>query len=312
MRVTDRLRTALRGFVEAWRASRPGTRSAEPRRDEPEPVHPDASGTPPATARDVPLPRSLEADLLRLQRWQTMGAMAGRIAHDFNNQLYVILGRAGLAQCRESLPDDVRRDLVELEAAAQKASAITQQMLTFSRSSAGSREGLDLVRVTEDAFVLLRAVVPKTIAIEVRVPKGEPHPVLGHPTELLQIIVNLVRNAVHAMRDREAGTITIEVDRVVRTDAEPLPGAGSARVPGRSVRLRVRDEGTGMSPETRRRALEPYCTSSAGEGRGLGLVAVGQIVREMGGAVEITSTPGEGSTVEVSFPEKEDSVAPRG
>lgn len=255
-----------------------------------------------AITRDVSERRRLQEDLLSAQRREALGVMAGGIAHDFNNMLYVILGRAELALRRPSVADDVKRDLTELESAARRAAAITQQILTFSRGPAGEQRSLDLSEVVADAIQLLRATVPATLAIEIDAKEGGPHRVLGDPTQLMQVVVNLGGNAAHALRDDETGKITIEVDTVVRTPAAPSVG-GATLAPGRYARLRVSDDGTGMSPEIRRRALEPYFTTkSAGEGSGLGLAVVDGIVRRAGGAVGIESIVGEGTTFEVLLP----------
>lgn len=256
-----------------------------------------------AITRDVSERRRLQEDLLSAQRREALGVMAGGIAHDFNNMLYVILGRAELALRRPAVADDVRRDLTELESAARRAAAITQQILTFSRGPTGEQKSLELADVARDAVQLLRATVPTTVGIDVVATDGQEHRVLSDPTQLMQIVVNLGSNAAHAMREHEVGTIAIEVDRVSRNGSEP-PIGGAPLPPGGYVRLLVRDDGTGMSPEIRRRALEPYFTTkAAGEGSGLGLAVVDGIVRRAGGAVGITSEIGEGTVVEVLFPE---------
>lgn len=256
-----------------------------------------------AITRDVSERRRLQEDLLSAQRREALGVMAGGIAHDFNNMLYVILGRAELALRRPEVADDVKRDLKELESAARRAAAITQQILTFSRGPTGEQQSLEMTQVAEDAVRLLRATVPTSVALEVRACGDDGHRVLGDPTQLMQIVVNLGSNAAHALRDRETGRIEIEIETISRVASDP-PVAGAPLAPGRYVRLRVRDDGAGMSQEVRRRALEPYFTTkAAGEGSGLGLAVVDGVVRRAGGVVRIESKVGEGTVVEVLLPE---------
>lgn len=256
-----------------------------------------------AITRDVSERRRLQEDLLSAQRREALGVMAGGIAHDFNNMLYVILGRAELALRRPAVADDVKRDLTELESAARRAAAITQQILTFSRGPAGEQQIVDLPQVAEDAVQLLRATVPTTVALQTLAGDDGVHRVLGDPTQLMQIVVNLGSNAAHALRDQETGRIEIEIATISRVASDP-PVAGAALAPGRYVRLRVRDDGAGMSQEIRRRALEPYFTTkAAGEGSGLGLAVVDGVVRRAGGVVSLESDVGEGTVVEVLLPE---------
>jgi PAS domain S-box-containing protein len=253
-----------------------------------------------AITRDVTERRRLQEDLIAAQRREALGVMAGGIAHDFNNMLYVILGRAELALRKADAGSPIARDLTEIRTAARRAAGITQQILTFSRGSLGEDSPVDLREILDEAVAMLRATLPATVKIRARC--GEvPRTVLGDPTQLLQIVVNLATNSAHALRDKGYGEIDLELDGV-EIDARSAAHA-PLLTPGSYVRLRARDTGCGMTAEVRVRALEPYfSTKPATEGSGLGLAVVDGIARRLGGSVRIESELGAGTTVDVLLP----------
>ena len=242
--------------------------------------------------------RRLQEDMIAAQRREALGVMAGGIAHDFNNMLYVILGRSELALRKAGEGSPLARDLAEIREAARRAAAVTQQILTFSRGSTGRDSPVDLVATLTEAVAMLRVTLPSTI--EVRMHRDRrAHCVLGDPTQLLQIIVNLATNAAHALRDSSRGEIEFSLEAIeIGGTAQ-----GPVLAPGAYVRLRTRDNGAGMSSEVRMRALEPYfSTRPPAEGSGLGLAVVDGIARRLGGGVRIDSEPGVGTTVDVILP----------
>ena len=250
--------------------------------------------------RDVTDRRRLQEDMIAAQRREALGVMAGGIAHDFNNMLYVILGRSELALRKAGEGSPLARDLGEIREAARRAAAVTQQILTFSRGSTGEDSPVDLVATLTEAVAMLRVTLPSTIDLRLQ-RDGRPYCVLGDPTQLLQIIVNLATNAAHALRDSNEREIAFSIDSV------EIGGTGTSQVPplapGSYVRLRTRDTGCGMSAEVRMRALEPYfSTRPPAEGSGLGLAVVDGIARRLGGAVRIDSEPGVGTTIDVLLP----------
>jgi PAS domain S-box-containing protein len=248
--------------------------------------------------RDVTDRRRLQEDMIAAQRREALGVMAGGIAHDFNNMLYVILGRSELALRKAGEGSPLARDLTEIREAARRAAAVTQQILTFSRGSTGRDSAVDLVATLTEAVAMLRVTLPSTIDVRMQRDRRA-HCVLGDPTQLLQIIVNLATNAAHALRDSSRGEIEFSLETI------EIGGTtqGPVLAPGAYVRLRTRDNGAGMSSEVRMRALEPYfSTRPPAEGSGLGLAVVDGIARRLGGGVRIDSEPGVGTTVDVILP----------
>jgi PAS domain S-box-containing protein len=253
-----------------------------------------------AVTRDATERRRLQEDLIAAQRREALGVMAGGIAHDFNNMLYVILGRAELALRKAGEGTPVGRDLAEIRTAARRAAGVTQQILTFSRGSLGEDKPIDLRDTIDEAVAMLRATLPSTIEIRTR-RDDVPRTVLGDPTQLLQIVVNLATNAAYAVRDKGYGEIDLALDGIEVDGRGSTPS--SLLAPGSYVRLRARDTGCGMPPEVRLRALEPYfSTKPPAEGSGLGLAVVDGIARRLGGSVRIESEVGVGTTVDVLVP----------
>ncbi|HWZ59360.1 MAG TPA: PAS domain S-box protein, partial [Gemmatimonadaceae bacterium] len=250
------------------------------------------------TTRDLTEIRRLEAQVHQAQKMEAVGRLAGGIAHDFNNLLTAILSFATLAG--ETLPADhpALADLAAIRRAGEGAAVLTRQMLTFSRRQLVERRPLlinDVVRNTER---LLRSLVGEAVFI---VTTLDPGLVLieSDPSQIEQVLVNLVVNAGHAMPD--GGTIWVETAnvQVMRADAERLPGLPV----GAYVRLTVRDTGIGMDEATQLRAFEPFFTTKPEEkGTGLGLSSVHGIVRQSKGGVFVESRPGAGSEFAVYLP----------
>lgn len=237
-----------------------------------------------AAARSADEARAtIEAELQRTQRMEAVGQLAGGVAHDFNNLL------AAITSTVELLVDDVedeqaREDLEEIRHAARRGASLTRRLLSFSRRDVEATELLDLNVVVDDVEPLLRRSVTADVTLDVRT-STEPIPVLGDAGEIEQVLLNLVVNA----RDAAAGPgHRIEVTTSISDGIAALI---------------VHDTGTGMAPEVRDRAIEPfYSTKSKTEGTGLGLAIVYGIASRMGGSVAIDSALGEGTTVTVTFP----------
>jgi len=243
-------------------------------------------------SRNVTERKRLEAQLRQSQRLESVGQLAGGIAHDFNNFLSVIRGYARFLV--EGLGDDDphRSDAVEIEKAAERASRLTSQLLVFSRNEVVQRRVIDVA----DVLSGLTSLLDRTLGENVRLLTDVERPlrrVEADPTQIEQVLVNLAVNARDAMP--AGGELRIELANV----AENPNGAPA-------VRLRVRDTGTGMTGDVVERAFEPfYTTKPKGEGTGLGLATVYGIVTQTGGTIEIDSTPGEGTTIEVMLPATE-------
>jgi len=242
--------------------------------------------------------RDLEAQLNQMRRLESVGQLAGGIAHDFNNILGVIMNYAEFAA--EEIGEDSRawEDVEEIRRAAQRAATLTRQLLIFSRRDVVRPQVLDLGAVLADLDRLLRRALGEHVELEARMPPGL-WSVEADPGQLEQVLVNLAVNARDAMPG--GGRLLIETANV-ELDADAVPLYGDIE-PGRYVRLSVGDTGIGMDREVARHAFEPFFTTKPeGEGTGLGLATVYGIVREAGGAVQIYSEPGIGTTVKTYLP----------
>jgi PAS domain S-box-containing protein len=243
--------------------------------------------------------RKLETQLFQVQKMETLGTLAGGIAHDFNNLLTGIMGYQDLSLDTLAEGHPSRECLNEARNACLRARELVDQILTFSRQSdGGERVPVDMAFVIEEARRFLRATVPATIQIEVTV--GQNSRVLADPTQLHQVLLNLGTNAAHAMR-ASGGVLRLSVTTVV---LNPAQAAAHGNLPAATyLCLSVSDSGHGMDVETQKRIFDPFFTTKdVGEGTGLGLSVVHGIMRAHGGAIEVTSAPGQGTTFDLYFP----------
>ncbi|MFN7975865.1 MAG: PAS domain S-box protein [Acidobacteriota bacterium] len=251
-----------------------------------------------AISTDVTARRKLEAQVAHAQRMESLGTLAGGIAHDFNNILTSIIGNTALA--RKHVPPDSpalpRLDVIA--SASVRASDLVRRILTFSRRREPRRSFVDLRPIVQDAIELLSATMPPAAAIRSRLEGG--CSVLGDPSQLHQVVMNLGTNARQALRP-DGGTIEVvlEARDLAREDAA-LPAGLAA---GRYVRLSVSDDGSGMDTAIQTRIFEPFFTTRGpGVGTGLGLSVVHGIVTVHGGTLRVTSRVGIGTTFDVYFP----------
>jgi len=247
---------------------------------------------------DVTRVSELEENLRRIQKSEAVGTIAGGIAHDLNNILGPIIINTELAQLQ--VDEDSRALLDGVLKAAFRARALVQQITAFSSPRGGTRTPVRLSEIIRDAAVLLRASIPSTI--EIRDTTGRvPGVVEADPTQIHQVLVNLVNNAAQAMQD-QGGVLTMDLERV---EIGPEAGPGQAALrPGPYLRLSVGDTGMGIEPGHIDRIFDPFFTTKpAGKGMGLGLSVVRGIVIGHGGTVTVRSAPGEGSTFSVYLPE---------
>jgi two-component system cell cycle sensor histidine kinase/response regulator CckA len=241
--------------------------------------------------------RDLERQLHQAERLDSLGQLAGGVAHDFNNILGVISGYTGFV-LDELGPDHAcRPDLENIDDAARRAAALTRQLLIFSRLQPSHPELVDLNAVVGQIHRLLRRTIGEDIEFSIDVQPG-----LGvvtiDPSRLEQIIINLVVNARAAMP--EGGSLTI---RTANVDHVPATAIGAAPQAGRYVLFTVSDTGCGMDEEVQRRAFEPFFTTrSTGQGSGLGLATVYGAVQEAAGAITVDSAPGCGTRITVYLP----------
>lgn len=248
--------------------------------------------------RDVSEQRRLRQQLLRAQRLESLGTLAGGIAHDLNNVLSPILLSVEVLRGQEK--DPKRRRLLEtVEASAQRGAEMIQQVLTFARGASGQQIEVDLARLLDDALRIAVDTFPKQLRIEPDVATAG-GTVLGDPTQLHQVVMNLLVNA----RDATGGKGTIRVRAFAEhLDGRALSRAGSTLRPGRYLCVEVADDGAGMAPEVLGRAFEPFFTTKGqGEGTGLGLSTSLAIVEGHGGQLDAESEAGRGSAFRVHLP----------
>jgi two-component system cell cycle sensor histidine kinase/response regulator CckA len=262
-----------------------------------------------AAIRDLTGQRELEARLRQTQKMEAIGTLAGGIAHDFNNLLAAIMGFTELAllDLPANAPPGPRSNLVEALTAARRARELVQQINTFSRQDTGRRVEIDVAVVAEESARLLRASIPTTVELRLGVERD--CVVRGNRVQLQQVLLNLGANAEHAMRP-DGGVLEIRVSRstLEADDAPRFPGVA----PGPVVRVVVRDSGAGMPPHVRERVFDPfYTTKPVGEGTGMGLAVVHGIVTGHGGAIEVESAVGQGTTFTIVMPHAPDAPARR-
>jgi PAS domain S-box-containing protein len=245
--------------------------------------------------------RCSEEQLQQAQKMEAVGRLAGGIAHDFNNLLTVISGYSAMALKRLTPDDSLCTSLQEIQAASDRAAALTRQLLAFSRKQVLQPTTFDLNRVVADLLKMLNRLIGEDVDL-VGALCEEPAPVRADPGQIEQVIVNLLVNARDAMPG--GGRLTIGT-RVV--DARPPAGPGGAPLPpGRYVLLSVRDTGHGIPADAMDHIFEPFFTTKEpGKGTGLGLSTVYGIVRQSGGDVRVESESGRGTVFEVYLPHVE-------
>jgi PAS domain S-box-containing protein len=241
--------------------------------------------------------RELEAHLQHSQRIEALGTLAGGIAHDLNNTLVPVVALSKLMLGTLPKGSRERANLNMIHQAGARARDLVKQILAFSRRDTPVREVLDLSAFVSDALPLLRAVVPATIDIDYAA-DGAPPPLLGDPSQLHQVLINLVTNGAQAIGDK-MGRIVITVAWV---ELSERPG-GARPSASPALRLSVRDTGCGMDQATMDRMFQPFFTTkNVGEGTGLGLAVVHGIVGSHGGRIEVRSAVGSGSQFDIFLP----------
>jgi PAS domain S-box-containing protein len=239
-----------------------------------------------AFLRDVTDRKRLEAELINAQKLESLGRLAGGVAHDFNNILTGITGYASLLLERANGDEGLARDLGEIKRAAERASELTKQLLAFGRRQMFSPRPLDLNVVLADVTGLLRRLVEDQVELVVR-PAPDLATVRADPGQMEQVILNLVVNARDALA--AGGRVTIE----------------TRNADDGCVELVVADTGAGMDEETQAQIFEPFFTTRE-QGVGLGLASVYGIVHQSGGTVGVESAPGEGAVFTIRLPRVEE------
>ncbi|MBK9519960.1 MAG: PAS domain S-box protein [Anaeromyxobacter sp.] len=253
-----------------------------------------------SVTRDVTAWKQAEADRDRLadelrqaQKLEAIGRLAGGVAHDFNNLLTAVSTNASLSLL-DLPPDDRCRDAFqEILEASGRATALTRQLLAFSRRQVIAPRPTDLVGLVQGLAGMLRRLLGEDVTLEVA-PAGPAPAVLADPGQVEQVLVNLAINARDALP--RGGRI------VVSTEQVEVAGGGEGRPAGRYGAVLVRDDGPGIDPEVLPHIFEPFFTTKHGKGTGLGLATVYGIATQHGGFVEVDSASGRGATFRVAFP----------
>ncbi len=241
--------------------------------------------------------RDTSEQLRQSQKMEAIGRLAGGIAHDFNNLLTVMTGFNELLREQLAATDPLRGLADEVAKAGERAAALTQQLLAFSRRQVLAPQVLDLNAVVEDMDRMLRRVIGEDVELKLAL-APDLAPVEADPGQLQQVILNLAVNARDAMP--QGGTLTLETaNAAIGTNGR----GGAAGAAASAVLLTVRDTGCGMDADTLSHIFEPFFTTKApGTGTGLGLATVYGVVQQSGGHIEVASQPGQGTTFRVYLP----------
>jgi PAS domain S-box-containing protein len=256
------------------------------------------------TYRDISERKEIERErselgerLVNSERLQSVGELAGGIAHDFNNILTPIVGYVELAKRSTEEGSQVHKDLLRIERSAHRARELTTKILNFSRPASSEVQPTAFDEIIAEAVDMIRIAVSSDIDVS-WLNRCESAVVLGDPSQLSQIAMNLVTNAQQALADSR-GQITVRLDDV--SDAERLTQANLKYQTGSFIRLRVEDTGPGMDENTRAKISEPFFTTKP-TGTGLGMATVLSIVNGLDGALVVESQPGVGTAVDVYLP----------
>lgn len=252
------------------------------------------------TIRDLTERNRLEDQLRQAQKMESLGRLAGSIAHDFNNILLPIITITEIT--RDELPGDGNQSaqLKIVLQAARRGQALVDQILKFSRRQPKASQPVDVAPVVREAAVLGASTLPAGVEIRPRIQEGAIE-VLADPDRIHEVVLNLVTNAAHAIGAGQSGTIEVALRKTT------IPGTESAEPldlePGNYAHLSVTDDGKGMDQDTLEHILEPFFTTKpTGQGTGMGLAVVHGIVTDAGGAITVSSKPGQGTAFNIYLP----------
>lgn len=247
---------------------------------------------------DITEKKKLELHLERVRKMETVGRLAGGLAHDFNNALASIFGYAQLAQRATKDNPKAHKDLENVIHAAQKAKCLVEQILTFSRNNPVTYKNINPLHVLNETVELLQTSIDPKVSIEVHCIEQVPL-INADATQMHQVFMNLILNASHAMREK-GGIVHIDLSTTAKiaVNLETEMDKNAQR-----LRIRVSDTGCGMSDETRSQLFEPFYTTKAeGEGTGIGLAVVHTIISQHQGTINVNSEIGRGSVFEILLP----------
>ena len=248
--------------------------------------------------QDITRQRNLEDQLRQAQKMEAIGRLAGGVAHDFNNLLGVIIGYSELALDRIEPASAVRGQVEQIRRAGERASALTRQLLAFSRQQVLDTKTLNLNAIISDMAQMLLRLIGEDVELQTKL-DPQLHSVRGDQGQIEQVIMNLAVNARDAMP--QGGKLIIETCNV-KIEADELQRR-TPMVPGDYILITISDTGMGMDADTQAHIFEPFFTTKArGKGTGLGLATVYGVVKQSGGYIWVYSEPGLGATFKLYLP----------
>ena len=250
--------------------------------------------------RDVTERKRLEEQLRQTQKLESIGVLAGGVAHDFNNLLTGILGNASLALDLIGPAQAVHGHLEETIKAAESAANLTRQLLAYSGKGRFVVQPVDVSELAREMTTLVRSSIPRSVEVRLELAPDLPA-VDADRGQLQQLIMNLAINGAESIPEEQAGSVTVATRLEVVAEGKEKSLTGLDIPPGVYVRLEVTDTGKGMDEETQSKIFDPFFTTKF-SGRGLGLSAALGIVRGHRGAIQVNSSPGQGTTFQVLLP----------
>jgi len=257
------------------------------------------------TCTDIEENKIAEERLRQTQKLESVGLLAGGIAHDFNNLLTGIMGNASLLL--EDASDAAAERLRDVLGCAERAASLTRQLLAYAGKGQFIVQDLDIADVVQEISRLIESSIPKSVEFVLNVQKRLPA-VRMDPSQLQQVVMNLLINAGEAVGEGNSGRITLAagVEDVARPFVDEI---GQEVVAGRYLSIEVTDTGAGIDDETKPKIFDPFFTTKF-TGRGLGLAAIAGILRSRGGGIQVETAPGQGSTFRVLLPPSKKDATP--
>jgi two-component system cell cycle sensor histidine kinase/response regulator CckA len=256
---------------------------------------------------DITERKHVDEQLRESQRLESLGLLAGGVAHDFNNLLAGIMGNASLALESVPVANPDRLLLEQVVEASDKASGLTRQLLAYAGKGRFVILKVDLSAVVGEISSLIRTSIPKSVQLRLQLSSSLPV-IEADPSQIQQLIMNLVINGAEAIGGESAGTVLVTTERQNVDESYIQQNlSGDSVEPGMFVALEIHDTGTGMTDDVKAKMFDPFFTTKF-TGRGLGLAAVRGIVRSHKGTIRVYSSPGKGSTFKVLFPAADGSV----